>query len=92
MFYLALPNLELSIRRVAERVAHGGHDIPIEALNRRFSRSLSNLFHEYRYKVDSCFCFLNSSDAPLLIFEQQGQNCNILDADMFQILINEAKP
>lgn len=91
MFYLALPNVEQSINRVAERVAHGGHNIPVDAINRRFSRSLFNLFNDYRYKVDCCFCVLNNGDIPQLIFEQQGNECNIFNDDIFQLLLTEAK-
>lgn len=28
LYYLALPSVEMSLLRVAERVRHGGHDIP----------------------------------------------------------------
>ena len=42
LIYLALPNLEMSKLRVAERVRHGGHDIPVTDLERRFGRSLAN--------------------------------------------------
>ena len=44
LIYLALPNIEMSELRVAERVAHGGHNIPLSDIRRRFSRSLHNLF------------------------------------------------
>lgn len=36
--FLWLPDVELSIQRVAERVRIGGHDIPIETIRRRFDR------------------------------------------------------
>jgi predicted ABC-type ATPase len=29
LVYLALPNIEMSKKRVAERVKHGGHNIPL---------------------------------------------------------------
>ena len=48
LIYLALPNIEMSELRVAERVAHGGHNIPLSDIRRRFSRSLRNLFEEFR--------------------------------------------
>lgn len=91
LLYLALPNVEMSIKRVAERVAHGGHNIPIEAINRRFPRSLYNLFYEYRHCVDRCFCFLNSEETPVLVFEQQKHECNIIHDDFYQHLIGSAK-
>ena len=51
LLYLALPTLEMSILRVAERVAHGGHSIPRADLERRFPRSLRNLFEAYSSAV-----------------------------------------
>jgi len=49
---LALPSVELSILRVAERVAHGGHDVPLSVLRRRFPRSLQLLLDAYAPAVD----------------------------------------
>ncbi len=91
LLYLALPNVEMSIKRVAERVAHGGHNIPIDAIQRRFSRSLFNLFFEYRHRVELCLCFMNNEEKPELVFEQQQQECNIVHDDFYQLLIKGAK-
>jgi len=51
-------------QRVAERVAHGGHDIPSGAIKRRFPRSLNNLFNLFSQEVDHCICCNYS--APLV--------------------------
>ena len=72
LLYLALPSLEMSKLRVAERVAHGGHNIPVADIERRFARSLGNLFNTFSAQVDSCRCFMNSDATPELVFEQQG--------------------
>ena len=47
LLYLALPSVELSRERVAERVAHGGHAIAPADIERRFPRSLRNLLDLY---------------------------------------------
>jgi hypothetical protein len=47
-----MPSVEMSHLRVAERVAHGGHDIPAVAIERRFARSMRNLFALYAGKCD----------------------------------------
>lgn len=52
LIYLALPSVEISILRVAERVAHGGHDVPLQALQRRFPRSIKLLLNDYAPAVD----------------------------------------
>ena len=51
---LALPSIEMSKARVAERVKHGGHNIPINAIERHFSRSLNNLFNDFSHEVNNC--------------------------------------
>ncbi|WP_322995097.1 Zeta toxin family protein [Castellaniella sp.] len=90
MSYLALSNVQLSHDRVAERVAHGGHGIPTEAIERRFARSLYNLFELYAPRVSLTRCYLNSQDNPDLVFTQQGNHVEILDDAVYRHLRNEA--
>jgi predicted ABC-type ATPase len=44
LIFVALDNPETAIRRVAIRVAKGGHDIPEETIRRHFFRGLRNFF------------------------------------------------
>lgn len=90
LIYLALPSMEMSKLRVAERVAHGGHNIPAADIERRFARSLINLLELFSSEVDACRCFLNSSALPELVFEQQGEIRNILHLQHYQHLLEEA--
>ena len=90
LIYLALPSIEMSKARVAERVAHGGHNIPEQAIERRFARSLRNLLVEFSYAVDRCSCFMNTRDQTTLIFEQQGEQRNTIHATFYQHLLKEA--
>lgn len=90
LFYLALPSVEMSHLRVAERVSHGGHNIPKRDIERRFPRSLSNLLRHYSYAVDECLCFMNSGTEPEPVFEQQGQIRHIIQHDYYQHLLEVA--
>ena len=90
LIYLALPTVEMSRLRVAERVAHGGHNIPTADIDRRFPRSLANLFNTFSEQVDGCVCFMNSSDTPELVFEQQGQLRNVAHAQHYALLMKES--
>lgn len=90
LIYLALPNVEMSRLRVAERVAHGGHNIPAADIARRFPRSLQHLFNEFAAAVDGCECFLNIDNAPLPVFEQFGEQRSIIDRDWYEHLIKES--
>jgi predicted ABC-type ATPase len=90
LIYLALPSVEMSALRVAERVAHGGHNIPLIDIERRFPRSLRHLLHDFSHRVDRCTCFMNDGDAPTLVFEQCADERDILHDDYYQLLIEES--
>ncbi len=92
LIYLALPSMAMSKLRVAERVAHGGHNIPVADIERRFARSLGNLFNTFSVQVDACRCFMNSDAAPEPIFEQRGATRSILHTTHYQHLQKEAQP
>lgn len=91
LIYLALPSVEMSKLRVAERVAHGGHNIPLAVIERRFPRSLRHLFEGFSHRVNSCTCFMNDGESPVLVFEQRGGDRDIVHEDYYQLLIKEAK-
>lgn len=90
LYYLALPSVELSGQRVAERVAHGGHSIAPADIVRRFPRSLRNLLDVYAGAVDHTRCFLNSGSSPMLVFVQEGERRTILDREAYEHLVKEA--
>ncbi len=87
LIYLALPSVEMSKMRVAERVEHGGHNIPTIDIERRFPRSLSNLMSEFSYKVDRCLCFMNDGESPVLVFEQNNTTRDIIHRGYYQFLL-----
>jgi predicted ABC-type ATPase len=90
LFYLALPNVELSQQRVAERVAHGGHSIAPADILRRFPRRMRNLLDVYAGAVDDAFCLLNSGPSPEFVFVQQGEKRTILLQPVYEDLVKAA--
>lgn len=90
LIYLALPGMEMSRQRVAERVAHGGHDIPQTAIERRFARSLYNLFVTYAPSVSRPRCYSNGGDVPSPVFVQHGGELVIQDTAIYRHLREEA--
>jgi len=86
LIFLALPSVEMAKQRVAERVAHGGHDIPVSDIERRFRRSLANLLTGYAGLVDRTICFLNSGATPDIVFIQQGEHRETMQPDILQLL------
>lgn len=64
LFFLWIPSVEISLRRVAERVARGGHAIPEGVVRRRFHRGIENLFMRYDALLSSWVLFDNSGEFP----------------------------
>ncbi len=91
LIYLALPDVDLSLKRVAERVVHGGHSVPEDIIIRRYPRSLYNLFECNTYVVSSTCCFMNSSDLPEPVFTQEFGELEILNQAAFELLKSKAK-
>jgi len=92
LVYLALPSVEMSRLRVAERVSHGGHNIPLKDIQRRFPRSLHNLLTLYAPSVTRARCFMNAGGTPEPVFEQTGQERHILNDHHYNRLVKEARP
>lgn len=68
LLYIFLPNFKLCIDRVQKRVKNGGHNVPTIDIIRRYYRSLSKFWYEYRYSVDEWTLFYNGYDyAPLVV-------------------------
>lgn len=85
-FWLNSP--ELAIRRVAERVAKGGHNIPEPIIRRRYTAGLKNLFNLFMDQVDYWDIYDNS-DYPRKQIACGGKNAKtIINED---ILFNQLK-
>lgn len=84
LIYLVLPDPEMARQRVAERVAHGGHNIPLADIERRFYRGLANLFDHYMVAVDRVKCLSNEGEQPELVFACQGGRLDVLREDVFK--------
>jgi len=87
LFFLWIPDAAFSKRRVRERVEHGGHDIPDEAIYRRFPRIMHNLIKFYIPLCDKIVCYDNSESKPVLVFEQDKNGQKILNNDIYEGII-----
>lgn len=52
LLFFWLDSIELAKRRVADRVASGGHNIPLPVIERRYKAGLKNLFEIFMKEVD----------------------------------------
>jgi predicted ABC-type ATPase len=87
IFFLWISNVELALERIRLRVRNGGHHIPEDVVRRRFIRSLPNFLRIYKPLADSWVIFDNSGDVPKMIAIQESGKIEILDRDLFNILL-----
>jgi len=64
--------VEEAVRRVAERVKEGGHDVAQEVIRRRFVVGMRNFLEIYRHRTDYWMWFDNSGVRPVLL--EEGNN------------------
>jgi predicted ABC-type ATPase len=86
LFYLWLHKPDLALKRIAERVRAGGHDVPPDVVKRWYVRSVCNFFHLYRPLLDSWMLFDNSVDVPRLIADEEGSNLAVIDDELFSLI------
>lgn len=91
LVYLILPDPELARQRVAERVAHGGHDIPDQDIERRFYRSIRNLFAVYLDVANRTRCFSNEGELPELVFVQEEERRTVYREDILSAMHEMAR-
>lgn len=72
LIYICLENSELNIRRVRERAARGGHDVPNADIRRRYMRSLKNLHAALKLAHDAKV-YDNSAAIPTEVMEVRDE-------------------
>lgn len=60
LIFFWLASVDLAVARVAERIKRGGHAIPLETIQRRYSAGLRNFFALYQPMADSWSIFDNT--------------------------------
>jgi predicted ABC-type ATPase len=70
MVFLRLTSVELALKRVADRVRQGGHDVPAHEVRRRFVRGWSNFRSVYCQLADSWAVYDNSGETFRLVEEK----------------------
>ena len=86
-FWLDSPNM--AKKRVAQRVAEGGHSIPSQTIERRYHNGIANLFAIYMDMVDICYIFDNSEGRKELIAQKERhKGIVIYNNDKFNLMKN----
>ena len=84
LFFLWIPNVGLSIARIKDRVAEGGHNVPAQDVKRRFKRSICNFFKLYKPLSDSWMLFNNAGRIPKLIAKVNNGKTIVSDIELFE--------
>ncbi|MRV75241.1 AAA family ATPase [Duganella sp. FT92W] len=78
-----LDSEELCLRRISERVAQGGHDVPEADVRRRFRRVFPVFWQHYRPLSDRSLIVFNGGESFLIVAESENDNWEIYDANMW---------
>lgn len=78
-----IPDVKLSLARVANRVKMGGHDIDEKVIRRRFHKGISNFSKHYQQVLDSWVLFDNSGSPPYPIAEERVGKLKIFDQALY---------
>jgi len=84
LFFLWIPDVSFSKRRIRERVKDGGHNIPDETISRRFPRVMHNFVKIYIPLCDKIVCYDNSESEPVLVFVQDENGQKILNNEIYK--------
>ena len=83
LFFLWLPDVDLAFKRIADRVRHGGHDVPETDVRRRFSAGMKNLFKVYRSLADELSIFDNTETIPRCVAVDRTGALEVFDPTTF---------
>lgn len=73
LLFFSLYNADISVRRVAQRVQEGGHNIPRDTIFRRFDKGLQNFEELFKPIVDTWMLY-NGSDVEKVLLASAGRN------------------
>lgn len=91
LFYLWLPSVDMAITRVAYRVKQGGHNVPEDAIRRRFDAGPRNLLKSYLPLFNTWMLFDSSTLHPRKIACYNGGKTEVLDSVLYERILGATK-
>ena len=91
LFFLWLPNAEMAVARVANRVKQGGHNVPPDDIRRRYAAGVRNLFRLYRPILDGWWLFDASQLPPKLIASEERKKLTVKQKRLFGRIERQAE-
>lgn len=92
LLYFWLNSPELAVKRVRDRVAAGGHDIPESVIRRRYVMGLKYFFETYKPICDHWILADNSKSPFTIVAKGSKHFSHIKDTEKFRLIWNIAYP
>ena len=73
------------VDRVLQRKRQGGHDVPVEDINRRFSRTINNFWNVYRQLADRWVLYYNGGEVPVQVAFGYDDNSVIQEQEFYEL-------
>jgi len=89
-YFLWVRDVDMTLRRIRQRVLEGGHNIDSEVSQRRFFKTFENFVAIYRPLCDSWKLFANDQLAPRLLSMGKGGRLVTRDRKAWEKIIQEA--
>ena len=86
LLYLWLDSPDHAIKRVAKRVAKGGHHIPDDVVKRRYYRGIKNLIQLYTPLCDKWLVFDNMDVEPQVVAKYDEFGEAVLNDEIWSII------
>jgi predicted ABC-type ATPase len=91
LFFLWLPNAEMAVARVENRVRQGGHRVPAEDVRRRYGIGVRNLFRLYRPLLDGWWLYDASRLPPKLVAKEEEGRLTIKQKRLYKRIEQQAE-
>lgn len=92
ILYFWLNSVELALKRIRDRVAAGGHNIPEHIVRRRYDMGIQYFFNDYMGVCDRWVLADNSKTPFTVIAEGSSKHCDVKDPEKFSLIWKKVYP
>ncbi len=83
LYYLWISSYNVSLDRVAQRVAAGGHDVEKKHIILRYQRSVRNIMLRYLPICNTVLCLDNEFTEPRIIFSKNDGETTVINESLY---------
>ncbi len=88
LIFFWLESIDLAKARVSERVDKGGHNIPVDVIERRYERGLRNFISIFMDLSDSWILYNNSMELPAMVAKGNGFDIQIYNDELWKKIVS----